>query len=84
VLSAGFRIPRTAAVFVALASGLAAQAQKPAMQIAHGQTAALGDAFLKQYCVTCHDSRLKTGGLSLDAIDLRDAAATPSYSKRSS
>ncbi len=74
MLSAGFRIPRTAAVFVALASGLAAQAQKPAMQIAHGQAAALGDAFLKQYCVTCHNSKLKTGGLSLDAIDLRDVS----------
>ena len=26
-------------------------------------------AFVKQYCVTCHNSRLRTGGLALDALD---------------
>ena len=37
-------------------------------------TAAFGDpayrAALDQYCVTCHNQRLRTGGLSLDNIDL--------------
>ena len=27
-------------------------------------------AVLDQYCVTCHNQRLKTGGLTLDAVDL--------------
>jgi hypothetical protein len=26
-------------------------------------------AFLKQYCLTCHNSRARTGGLALDALD---------------
>ena len=32
--------------------------------------AATGDAaFLKQYCITCHNERVKTGGLALDGLD---------------
>ena len=27
------------------------------------------------YCVTCHNERLKTGGLALDSVDLADVAA---------
>src|SRR5258706_16172668 len=30
---------------------------------------------LRQYCVTCHNDRLKTSGLSLEKIDLAHAAA---------
>ena len=33
-----------------------------------------GNAFLKQYCVTCHSQKLKTGGLSLETIDLQDVS----------
>src|SRR6516165_4469363 len=29
---------------------------------------------LNKYCVTCHNSRLKTGGLQLDSIDVNDVA----------
>ena len=29
---------------------------------------------LDQYCVTCHNSRAKTGGLALDAVDLNNVA----------
>jgi len=40
--------------------------------------AATHHATIQQYCATCHNARLKTGGLSLDAVDLakvsRDAA----------
>ena len=32
-------------------------------------------AVVNQYCVTCHNQRLKTGGLALDAPDLTDVAA---------
>jgi mono/diheme cytochrome c family protein len=28
------------------------------------------EALIKQYCVTCHNARLKTGGLELDGLDL--------------
>jgi mono/diheme cytochrome c family protein len=32
-------------------------------------------ALVKQYCVTCHNQRLKTGGLTLDVPELTDVAA---------
>ena len=32
-------------------------------------------ALLDQYCVTCHNERLKTGGLSLDKVDVGDTRA---------
>jgi hypothetical protein len=31
--------------------------------------------FTKQYCVSCHNERLKTGGLALDALDYEHPAA---------
>jgi len=31
-------------------------------------------AMLNTYCVGCHNTRLKTGGLALDSLDLRAAA----------
>ncbi len=39
---------------------------------AHAQVE--GDAFVKQYCVTCHNQKLNTAGLSLETIDLRDVS----------
>jgi hypothetical protein len=32
-------------------------------------------ALIGKYCVTCHSNRLKTGGLTLEALDLRHPAA---------
>jgi hypothetical protein len=32
-------------------------------------------ALLKRYCITCHNERLKTGNLALDALDLDDIGA---------
>jgi hypothetical protein len=32
-------------------------------------------ALVKQYCVTCHNQRLKTGGLALDTVDLSHVGA---------
>jgi cytochrome c551/c552 len=32
-------------------------------------------ALLDQYCVTCHNERLKTGGVSLDNVDVSDTRA---------
>src|SRR5262245_14294288 len=33
--------------------------------------------FLDRYCATCHNDRLKTGGLSLDQIDVSKPEARP-------
>jgi hypothetical protein len=39
-------------------------------------TPAVGEqrAFLKQYCVTCHSDKLRTGGFSLEHVNLSDPA----------
>jgi hypothetical protein len=34
-------------------------------------------AVLDQYCISCHNQRLKTAGLALDTIDIADPAARP-------
>ncbi len=39
--------------------------------------AAAHRASLDTYCVTCHNQRLKTGGLALDAMDLPACRPTP-------
>jgi mono/diheme cytochrome c family protein len=63
----------TAVALIVLAGGTGIQAQSPAS--AQPDTAAVaGGAFLKQYCVTCHNQKLKTAGLPLDTIDLRDVS----------
>ena len=33
------------------------------------------DALVKQYCVTCHNQRLKTAGLALDGMDYQNIPA---------
>src|SRR5712671_6900136 len=33
-------------------------------------------AVVKQYCVTCHNGRAKTGGLSLENVDVTDVSAS--------
>jgi hypothetical protein len=50
-------------------SAAAAPAQ-PAPMPAHPETAAPSKTFLDTYCITCHNQRLKTGGLALDAFDI--------------
>src|SRR5437016_8030499 len=45
--------------------------------VATAQPSALtASAFLTQYCVTCHNARLKTAGLTLDPSDLSRIGAT--------
>ena len=39
--------------------------------------AADGGAGATRYCVTCHNDRLKTSGLSLEKLDIANAAANP-------
>jgi cytochrome c551/c552 len=58
-------LPTAALILTAAAAEMHAQPAAPP---------ASGDAFLKQYCVNCHNPKLKTGGLSLDGVDVRDAS----------
>jgi hypothetical protein len=37
---------------------------------AHAEPVVPAKAFVDTYCVTCHNQRLKTGGLALDALDI--------------
>jgi len=71
-------------VVLAVAPGGAQQAPPPAASSRAATNLAEAErtqkpALLNQYCITCHNQRLKTGGLMLDAMDLehvgKDAAA---------
>ena len=65
----------TAAVIVwALSVAGATQAPRAQQSAAPAADAAL-KATRDSYCVTCHNDRLKTGGLSLDGVRLADAPA---------
>ena len=52
------------------------QAPPPAVQAAAAPVASHesvpSKAFLTTYCITCHNQRLKTGGLALDGLDVAD------------
>jgi hypothetical protein len=50
-------------------------AQAPSRQIAAATDVAPRRALLDQYCVTCHNARLKTANLLLDQIDLDNLGA---------
>lgn len=39
------------------------------------QSALSERAILDRYCVSCHNDRLATGGLSLDAVDMTNVGA---------
>ena len=56
-------------------STLLAVAVVAGVGVVHAQPAALDRALLDRYCVTCHNERLRTAGLTLDTVDLNDAAA---------
>src|SRR5262245_29395705 len=61
-------------VFVATAGYLqvrSARAQAPAASSSPAPSSA-GEV-LNKYCVSCHNSRLKTAGLALDSVDLARA-----------
>src|SRR5581483_1956678 len=72
-LVAGVCLPVTS-LGAAAGGQAAATAQKTA---AAGVPAGPPRALLDQYCVTCHNDRLKTAGLSLEKIDTTDVAAHP-------
>ena len=41
------------------------------------EAAAVEQALLDRYCITCHNDRLETGGLSLEGADVADVTAHP-------
>ena len=54
--------------FATLGASSAQASSPPASDVQYG-------AVVKQYCVTCHNDRLKTAQLSLEKLDLGDVAA---------
>jgi len=69
-----------ASVVFVMATVITVGAQSPGTQgrlkPAPATAAAAPDAtFLSQYCTTCHNQRLKTGGLALDTFDVAQAGS---------
>ena len=54
------------------ASMTPARSQQPAVSAAPSHR-----AVLDRYCVTCHNQRAKTGGLTLDNVDVANVGAHP-------
>src|SRR5688572_4583229 len=52
------------------ASPVSAAPGQPTPMAAHPETGVPSKTFLDTYCVTCHNQRLKTGGLALDRLDV--------------
>ncbi len=67
----------TWAVLIAIASLEAkpAPSQAPQPSAAAAPSESPTPALLKQYCITCHNSRTKTAGLALDALDVDRVAS---------
>lgn len=64
--------------FLALIAGLALQQTRVVGQTPAAPNTLAGDphgAMLNTYCVGCHNTRLKTGGVAFDAIDIKHPAA---------
>src|SRR5947207_6291016 len=69
----GNRLMRYVVVSITLAFILLSSVTASQRSAAPGAAAVSGDphrALLDQYCVTCHNQRAKTAGLTLDAMDL--------------
>src|SRR5262247_1294831 len=64
-----------AITFMVLSSAPQAAPQKEAAKLAAAATAQRG--LLDQYCVTCHNDRLKRANLSLEKLDLTTAGDNP-------
>src|SRR5436853_7943314 len=62
------RLPHVSAFLVLIAAPALLQTR------AAGQTANPNQTLLNSYCLGCHNSRAKIGGLALDGLDLQAAA----------
>src|SRR6187549_1405143 len=61
-----------------LAASIYLQAQSPAGTTAPAATGqASTQQVLQRYCISCHNARLKTASLALDAVDLQNVGAQP-------
>jgi len=73
-------------VLVTGVSPLARQAAPDAPKAAPVRPAAAAgeshDALIKQYCLTCHNDRMKTGGLTLAAYDASHPELAPAVSEK--
>jgi mono/diheme cytochrome c family protein len=49
----------------------------PSAQASALKTGSDTQAVMDRYCVTCHNARMRTGGLALDALKVADAGRTP-------
>ncbi|MCY4025122.1 MAG: DUF1592 domain-containing protein [Acidobacteria bacterium] len=74
-LARGCLPPGLVGIGLLLAGALAAAQEPPAD--AGPDAAATYRAVLDRYCVTCHNGRLRTAGLELDAADLMDVRGRP-------
>jgi mono/diheme cytochrome c family protein len=61
-------VVRIGALGALLCCSLSTAAQQPARSTSTAQITAGHQATLQQYCVTCHNSRLKTGNLAIDQL----------------
>ena len=62
-------------VCVSLAAGAVGVATAAAQGAAPGEAVSADQVVIQRYCVTCHNDRLETGGLSLQDVDVADVAA---------
>src|SRR5687767_13790391 len=49
----------------------------PALKSSEGKPDTTYQAVLQQYCINCHNERLRTGGLALDTLDLATPRTNP-------
>jgi Protein of unknown function (DUF1592)/Protein of unknown function (DUF1588)/Protein of unknown function (DUF1587)/Protein of unknown function (DUF1595)/Protein of unknown function (DUF1585) len=73
VLVAGFAL--LASTVVSTAPQGVERGLQPAPRPAGTTPATPSKVFLDTYCITCHNQRLKTGGLTLDTLDVMDVSA---------
>ena len=72
-IAAGLRIVAVAACVALTLSGVRVAARPGGNQAPPPQDTASSRAIVDRYCVSCHSSKLRTGGLDLESLDL----ATP-------
>src|SRR5689334_1730890 len=63
------RLAASAATALLIVAAVSAQTPAPA-QVSGASGMATQRAVLDKYCVGCHNTRVKSGGLALDALDL--------------
>ena len=80
VLILPFRPFRSSRLLVALACGVTLAPQVAAQTVPAAATT--DRALLDRYCVTCHNARLKTGGLSLEGADVGPVGRDPEVWER--